>query len=106
MSMPELDRAQRDAALEKAAAARRVRAAAKVELKTGARSLASVLDAAEEDQALAKLKVVDLVAAMPAYGPVKAERLMASLRIAPSRRVRGMGIRQRAALLAAFEPHR
>jgi hypothetical protein len=40
---------------------------------------------------------------MPAYGPVKARRLMGELDIAPTRRIRGLGPRQREALLSVFE---
>ena len=103
MSLPELDPAQREAALAKAAEARRVRADAKQRLKTGQLSLPEFLADADGSAPLAKMRVSDVLEAMPAYGPVKAERLMGRLDIAPSRRVRGLGTRQRAALLAAFE---
>ena len=104
MTLPELDPAQREAALAKATEARRVRADAKQRLKSGQLSLPQFLDAADGSAPLAKMRVSDVLESMPAYGPVKAERLMGRLEIAPSRRVRGLGSRQRAALVAAFAP--
>ena len=85
MALPQLTDEQRAAALEKAAAARRSRA----ELK-------------ESDEALAKLKVSALLEALPGVGKVRAAALMEQFEIAPSRRVRGLGERQRAALLNEF----
>lgn len=102
MALPELDAAQRQAALDKAAAARRIRADAKRRLKAGELSLAELLVEAERSDPLAKLRVSDVLGAMPAFGPVKAERLMERLGIASSRRVRGLGSRQRTALLETF----
>jgi len=104
MSLPKLDPAQRQAALAKAAEARRVRAEVKHRLKSGQLSLQAFLADADGSPHLAKMRVSEVLEAMPAHGPVKAERLMGRLDIAPSRRVRGLGTRQRAALLAAFEP--
>ena len=104
MTLPELDPAQREAALAKATEARRVRADAKHRLKSGQLSLPEFLDDADGSPPLAKMRVSDVLESMPAYGPVKAERLMGRLEIAPSRRVRGLGSRQRAALVAVFAP--
>lgn len=103
MALPELDPETRAAALEKAAEARRVRAELKQLLKSGEIGLREVLDQVGEADALAKMRVIDVIGAMPAYGPVKARRLMEDLDIAPSRRLRGLGPRQRQALLATFE---
>ena len=104
MPLPELDPEERAAALQKASRARQIRAELKQMLKAGEVSLADVLDRAESVDALAKMRVVEVLSAMPAYGPVKAERLMDELGIAASRRVRGLGPRQRRALLDVFEP--
>ena len=102
MALPALDPAQRQAALDKAAVARRIRADAKQRLKAGELSLDDLLAEAASSEPLAKLRVCDVLASMPAYGPVKAERLMEDLGIASSRRVRGLGARQRSALLETF----
>lgn len=103
MPLPELDPEQRAAALAKAAEARRIRAELKQMLKAGEVSLREVLDRSSSAEPLAKMKVADVLEAMPAFGPVKARRLMEELEIAPSRRLRGLGPRQREALLATFE---
>lgn len=106
MPLPELDPAQRRQALEKAATARRVRAERKQMLKAGELSLSELLDEADGEadgsDHVQKMRVSDLVAAMPGYGKLKARRLMEELGIAPSRRVRGLGPNQRARLLAQF----
>jgi hypothetical protein len=106
MALPDLDPDQRRAALAKAAEARRIRAELKQMLKAGEVSLREVLDRSSTATALAKMKVADVLEAMPAYGPVKARRLMEELEIAASRRLQGLGSRQRAALLEVFEDRR
>lgn len=103
MPLPELDPDQRRAALEKATAARRVRAEVKERLKLRSLGIRRVLELSEDQDAVAKMKVADVLGAMPAYGPVKARRLMEDLDIAPNRRLRGLGARQRAALIETFE---
>jgi hypothetical protein len=103
MALPELGPEERRAALVKAAEARRIRAELKQMLKAGEVSIGQVLDRSGSADALAKMKVSDVIEAMPAYGPVRARRLMEQLDIAPTRRLRGLGPRQRAALLATFD---
>lgn len=102
MALPQLTPEQRTAALEKAAAARRVRAELKERLKKGQTSIKQVLADAEKDEALAKLKVSALLEALPGVGKVRAAQLMEQFEIAASRRVRGLGERQRKALLDEF----
>jgi hypothetical protein len=89
--------------LEKAAAARRARAQLKLRLKAGSTSLAQVLDSGETDEAVGKMKVVAVLEAMPGVGKVRAQKLIEALEISPARRVRGLGAKQREALLRAFE---
>jgi len=102
VALPPLTPEQRAAALDKAAAARRSRAALKVRLKSSDCSLEEVLNSGETDEAIGKMKVVAVLEAMPGVGKVRAGRLMESLAISPSRRVRGLGVKQREALLKAF----
>ena len=99
---PQLDPAQRQAALEKAAAARRQRAELKEKLKMGAVTLSSLLDQAETDDHVGKMKVLAVIEALPGVGKVKARRTMEDIGIADTRRVRGLGDQQRKALLEAF----
>ena len=102
MQPPQLSDEQRAAALEKAAQARRVRAEVKELLKMGTLTLAELFDRAESDELIGGIKVAAVLSSMPGTGKVKAKRLMESLGIADNRRLRGLGERQRAALLDEF----
>lgn len=99
---PQLTDEQRRAALAKAAEARRVRAEAKELLKTGSLRLSELFEQAETDEILAGLKVERMLAALPGTGKIKAKRLMESIGIAENRRIRGLGDKQKEALLAEF----
>jgi hypothetical protein len=99
---PKLTDEQRRVALEKAAEARRVRAEVKELLKTGSLRLSELLERAETDHIVAGLKVESLIAAMPGTGKIKSKRLMERLGIADNRRIRGLGEKQKEALLAEF----
>ena len=103
MALPKLTDEQRAAALEKAAAARRARAELKEKLKKGVTDLKKVLDDADSDEILGKMKVSALLEALPKVGKVKAQEIMNELEIAPTRRLRGLGERQRKNLLARFD---
>ncbi len=103
MALPPLTSEQRSAALEKAAAARRARAELKVRLKSSGATLQEVLDAGGTDEAVGKMKVLAVLEAMPGVGKIKAARIMDKLEISPSRRVRGLGVKQREALEREFE---
>ena len=102
MPLPPLSDEQRRAALEKAAEIRRARAELKEQLKSGKTTLTKVLDLAESDEVVGKLRVSAVLQAMPGIGKVKATQIMERLRIAESRRLRGLGDQQRRALLAVF----
>ena len=102
MALPPLTPEQRAAALEKAAQARRVRAELKDKLKHSGLTLREILDMGENDEAIGKLKVVALLEAMPGVGKVRAARIMEKLDISPSRRLRGLGAKQRTALEREF----
>jgi hypothetical protein len=100
---PELSPQQRALALARAAAARSARARARADLKSGELSLPELFDRAGTEQALASMRVSALVESLPGYGKARGGALLAELRIAESRRVRGLGPNQRAALLARIE---
>lgn len=102
VALPQLTEEQRAAALEKAAAARRARAELKERLKRGGTTLAEVLETADNDEVLGKMKVSALLEALPGVGKVRASQIMERLEIANSRRLRGLGERQRKALLSEF----
>ena len=71
-------------------------------LKRGTTSLSDVIKDAATNATLAKMPVSDLLRAMPGVGEVRAKQIMGNLGIAESRRVRGLGSNQRAALEREF----
>ena len=95
---PSLSPEQRQAALDKAAAARRQRAELKEKLKMGSLSLRELLDQADSDDIVGKMKVLAVLESLPGLGKVKARRLMDDVGISETRRVQGLGANQRQAL--------
>ena len=98
-SVPQLTEEQLSAARAAAADARRRRAEVKDQVRAGEVSLSQVLALATEDDVVAHIKVVDLLRCLPRVGEVRASAMMETLRIAPNRRLRGLGARQQAKLL-------
>ncbi|BCW19275.1 integration host factor, actinobacterial type [Pseudarthrobacter enclensis] len=105
MVLRPLSATERAEALNKAAAARSARAEAKESLKTGKRSAADIIESAAKDDALARMRVSELLEALPGIGKVRAAAIMEQLGIAASRRVRGLGIHQRRALVDFIDEH-
>jgi hypothetical protein len=101
MPLPTLTEEQRRQALEKAAEARRKRAELKGQLKSGKLTLADILGR-EDDDTVGKMKVSTVLESLPGVGKVRARKLMEKLDISASRRVRGLGAKQRDALLDEF----
>ena len=101
MPLPTLNEEQRRAALAKAAEARRKRAEIKGELKAGKIGLKDILET-EGDDTVGKMKVSNVLESLPGVGKVKARKLMEQLDISATRRVRGLGAKQKAHLLAEF----
>ena len=102
MALPPLTPEQRQAALEKAAAARRERAEVKNRLKNSGASISDVLQQGQVNEVIGKMKVLDLLQSVPGLGKVRARQVMERLGIAESRRVRGLGAKQVAALEREF----
>jgi hypothetical protein len=101
MPLPTLTEEQRKQALEKAAEARRKRAELKGQLKSGKLTLKDVLGR-DGDNTVGKMKVSTVLESLPGVGKVRARKLMEKLDISASRRVRGLGAKQRDALLDEF----
>ena len=95
MTLPTLTPEQRAQALEKAAAARSHRARIKSKLS-------EFFTASETDDVLGKMKVRALLISLPRVGTTTADAILADVHIAESRRVRGLGANQRAALVERF----
>ena len=103
MALPPLTPEQRAAALAKAAVARRERAAAKNRLKYSQGSLADVIQKGKGNDVIGKMKVSALLESLPGVGRVRARQIMDEVGISESRRVRGLGANQAAALIARFD---
>ena len=105
MNLKPLTEAERTRAREKATAARAVRADIKLRVKSGEMSIEEVILSRASEEAVGRLKVVDLLRALPGVGERRAAGIMASVGIAPTRRVRGLGVHQRKALIELLEHH-
>lgn len=98
MALPTLSPEERAKNLAKAAEMRQKRSKLRSDIKEGKLSLADVLKKAD-DPIVGRMKVSALIEALPGYGKAKTEALMLNLEISPSRRVQGLGSRQRSELL-------
>jgi hypothetical protein len=92
---PTLSPEQRQAALEKAAKARRIRAELKESLKMGSLTLKQLLEQGDTDEVVGKMKVLAVLESLPGLGKVKARRLMDDVGISETRRIQGLGDQQR-----------
>jgi hypothetical protein len=101
MALPQLTEEQRRQALEKAAEARRKRAEIKQQLKNGTLSLPQVLER-PSDETIGKMKVASVLESLPGVGKVRARKIMERLDISSTRRIRGLGGKQKEALLGEF----
>jgi guanylate kinase len=98
MKPPEVDRA---AGSRAAVAARRARAEVKRQVATRERTALEVAETAwagEPTAPEATLRVTELLKSVPSLGPTRTERVMSDLGISPSKRVGGLGVRQRTEL--------
>ena len=98
MALPNLSEADRKKALEKAAKARQARAELRQQIKAGKVSFAEVMKRSD-DPIVARMKVSTLLESLPGYGKAKAAKIMEELEISDSRRVQGLGARQREMLM-------
>jgi hypothetical protein len=98
MALPNLSDADRKLALQKAAEARQKRAELRQKIKGGQMTFAQVMKKAE-DPIVARMKVSTLLESLPGFGKAKAAKIMDELQISESRRVQGLGARQRGLLM-------
>jgi hypothetical protein len=102
MPLPTLTEEQRKEALAKAAEARKKRAVIKGELKAGKQTLGGLLEQSGDD-IVGKMKVSTVLESLPGVGKVRATKIMEELDISATRRIRGLGAKQREMLLTKFE---
>ncbi len=100
MYPPKLTPEQRKAGLEKALKLRRERAELKKNLKRGKISLKEVLEMS--GQTVERIKAKDILTSLPGVGKIKAGKIMNEVKIAVSRRVKGLGVRQTKEILSRF----
>lgn len=101
---PQLTPEERSRALAKAKESRQVRAAVKNRVKKGELSIAAVIDMSKDDQAIAKMRVLELVESMSGVGKIRAKSILERLDISLTRRIQGLGRHQLQALEAEFTP--
>ncbi|MFE5549484.1 integration host factor, actinobacterial type [Streptomyces sp. NPDC056534] len=105
MTPPPLTKTARQEALLKALALRRERAELLDEIRSGRGSLTTVLE--RDDEIAGRIPTRRLLEALPGIGKIRSLKIMKELGIAESRRVQGLGHRQRQRqrLLELFPPH-
>ena len=81
-------------ALEKAAVSRKRRAFVKSELKNGSLDIEAILELSKTDEAVANMRVRELLESLSGVGKVRAFTLMERLDISPTRRIKGLGRHQ------------
>ncbi len=97
MALPTLTTEQRQEALKKALKVRRERAEVRVKLKNGSMSLSQILSGAD-DKVIGRMKVSSVLEALPGIGKVRAAAILDELGISTTRRVQGLGVRQKEGL--------
>ena len=102
MQPPKLSPEERARALAKAAASRKRRAEVKAQIKSGTFSLQQVFELSKTDEAVAKMRVFELLESISGVGKVRARAVMDRLNISATRRIQGLGAKQLPALLAEF----
>lgn len=107
MSVPFLTTEQRVNALAKATAIRQGRAALRKQLADGSCTLEDVFAKSDAGDAVAAgMPIFEVVRALPGYGAVKTGSVLDVCKVSHKRRVRGVGVRQRARLLEELRRRR
>lgn len=101
--VPILTEEERRQNLDKALKARRERAEVKTKLASGEMSVDDVFKLADDgNEAILRMPVESLIRSLPGYALSRTQKLMKRLRIAQTRRIRGLSKRQRNELLKAL----
>ncbi|HHY31876.1 MAG TPA: integration host factor [Firmicutes bacterium] len=98
MALPELSAEQKRAALKKAQEMRSKRAQIRESLKRGTLTLEKILNS-PDDNVISRMRVAYLLESLPRIGRVRSRKIMEEIGIHESRRVQGLGARQKEALL-------
>ena len=99
---PQLTPEERARALAQAKAARQRRAAIKSQVKDGSLSIHQVIELAQTDEVIAKMRVLELVESMSGVGKIRGKALLERLEISLTRRIQGLGKHQMNDLISQF----
>jgi len=98
MALPKLSLEEKRKALKKAQEVRSKRAKIRQNLKKGKTTIREVLNNINDD-VVAKMRVVYLLESLPRIGKVKTKKIMNDIGIDETRRIQGLGNRQKQALI-------
>ena len=99
---PQLTPEERARALAQAKAARQRRAAIKSQVKDGSLSIHQVIELAQTDEVIAKMRVLELVESISGVGKIRGKALLERLEISLTRRIQGLGKHQMNELISQF----
>ncbi|MEU7749336.1 integration host factor, actinobacterial type [Nonomuraea sp. NPDC049158] len=102
MAVPTFAPEQQAVAVVKAAEARKARSELLAGVRVGRVAVAEVFARANEETVVSKTRVVQVLRAVPGYGPAKVAALMATCGVEVQRRVGDLGEAQRERLLIAL----
>ncbi|MCL6590857.1 MAG: integration host factor [Firmicutes bacterium] len=98
MVLPKLSLEEKQKALEKAQLVRSQRAQIRHNLKNKKITIGEIL-AENDDGVVSRMRVTYLLESLPRIGKIKAKKIMNDIGIDEARRIQGLGIRQKKALI-------
>ncbi|HEY8392320.1 MAG TPA: integration host factor, actinobacterial type [Capillibacterium sp.] len=101
MPLPKLTIEEKKQALKKAQQVRSQRAKIRQDLKAGRTGIREILEQVDND-VIAKMRVAYLLESLPRIGKVRTRKIMNEIGIDETRRVQGLGSRQKQALIERF----
>ena len=100
---PQLTPEERARALAKAKESRQIRAAVKARVKSGELSISDVVTMSKDDEAIAKMRVLELVESISGVGKIRGKSMLERLGISLTRRIQGLGRHQLESLENEFK---
>ena len=100
---PQLTPEERARALAKAKESRQIRAAVKARVKSGELSITDVVTMSKDDEAIAKMRVLELVESISGVGKIRGKSMLERLGISLTRRIQGLGRHQLESLENEFK---
>ncbi|MGE5557958.1 MAG: integration host factor, actinobacterial type [Bacillota bacterium] len=101
MALPKLSLDEKREALKKAQEMRARRARIRQDLKAGKTSIPEILKK-DSDAVIGKMRVSYLLESVPKIGKIRSKKIMGEIGIDETRRIQGLGNRQKQALLKRF----